>query len=167
MAGAKQRQPDFKIWCLNVSIGVSALLTLALVVSAGHGVMVRRRPPPPPISPTPATATATALVEPAALPAPINVEILNGCGVRGAANAAASALRAVQGFDVVQIGNASGVRIARSVVLDRTGNGQAARVGKALGIDDVLFQRAADGRSLVTVIVGYDRGHWDEPLAGR
>jgi len=160
--GAKQQRTSLKIWCLNLSIGVAALLTMALVASTVHGVVARRRPPPP----LPEATTAVA-AEPAAWTQPINVEVLNGCGVRGAANAAASVLRLATGFDVVRIGNARGVRIARSVVLDRTGDGQAARVAEALGVRDILFQRAADDLPPVTVIVGYDQGRWDEPLAGR
>jgi hypothetical protein len=100
----------------------------------------------------------------------MRIEVLNGCGVRGAAKAAASILRAGEGFDVVTIGNADGVRIGSTLVLDRVGAGvEAERVARALGVDRdaVLFQRPIAGRVDVTVIVGYDQGRWDEPLTDR
>jgi hypothetical protein len=95
----------------------------------------------------------------------IRVQVLNGCGVPGAGSGMASVLRLAGGLDVVEIGNADQFDFDSSLVLDRTGNSAfAERVAQILNGAPVLRQRQAEARSDVTVIVGYDRGRWLEPL---
>jgi hypothetical protein len=97
----------------------------------------------------------------------IRVQVENGCGVTGAAASLASALRRAGGFDVVEIGNAENFDFEVTVVVDRTGRGNAAReVARALGGAPIVRQRLQQTRFEVTVIVGYDKGRWSEPLAG-
>ena len=96
----------------------------------------------------------------------IRVQVLNGCGVAGAGAAMASVLRRAGGIDVVEIGNADDFDFESSVVIDRRGERTSAlRVARALGDAPVVLQRS-DGCCEVTVIVGYDRGRWLDPLQG-
>jgi hypothetical protein len=155
---ANDRRARLGSWLLNSGIGLVAILILVLVASALDGVMEARgtHPPPPP---------------PGAAPVePVRVEVLNGCGVSGAAKAAASVLRAAEGGDVVTIGNAHGARIAHTIVIDRGGRREAAmHVARVLGGEEtqVVYQRAARPGADVTVIVGYDDGRWEVPFAVR
>jgi hypothetical protein len=96
----------------------------------------------------------------------IKAQVLNGCGVAGAGAAMASVLRRAGGIDVVEIGNADDFDFESSVVIDRRGDrASAMRVARALGGAPVVLQRS-DGCCEVTVIVGYDRGRWLDPLQG-
>jgi LytR cell envelope-related transcriptional attenuator len=99
-------------------------------------------------------------------PGETRAQVLNGCGVAGAGAAMASVLRRAGGIDVVEIGNADDFDFESSVVIDRRGDRAAAlRVARALGGAPVVLQRS-DGCCEVTVIVGYDRGRWLDPLQG-
>lgn len=103
----------------------------------------------------------------AAIPAGIRVQVQNGCGVSGAGIKLASVLRRAGGFDVIEIGNADAFDFERTVVVDRTGDGVAARaVARALGGSPIVRQRQAGRPYAVTVIVGYDGGRWKKVLAG-
>jgi hypothetical protein len=97
----------------------------------------------------------------------IRVQVQNGCGVSGAGNKLASVLRRAGGFDVIDIGNADAFDFEQTVVVDRTGDGVAARaVARALGDPPIIRQRQAGRSFAVTVIVGYDGGRWKKALAG-
>lgn len=97
----------------------------------------------------------------------IRVQVQNGCGVGGAGIKLASLLRRAGGFDVIDIGNADAFDFERTVVVDRTGDGVAARaVARALGDPPIVKQRQAGRSYAVTVIVGYDGGRWKRSLAG-
>lgn len=66
----------------------------------------------------------------------IQLDVRNGTGVPGLAQKVTSHLRS-KGFDVVEIGNADSLGLEKTVVLDRSGNAEAARrVASALGLDD-------------------------------
>jgi hypothetical protein len=63
----------------------------------------------------------------------IEVEVLNGCGRKGAAAEVAERLRSL-GFDVVAIGNADDFDHAETVVIDRSGSSAGVtQVAEALG----------------------------------
>ncbi len=68
---------------------------------------------------------------------------------------------------MVEIGNADDFDFESSVVIDRRGGDRASalHVARALGSAPVVLQRS-DGCCEVTVIVGYDRGRWLDPLQG-
>jgi hypothetical protein len=103
----------------------------------------------------------------AVAPAGIRVQVQNGCGVSGAGIKLASVLRRAGGFDVVDIGNADAFDFDCTVVVDRIGDGIAARaVARALGDAPIVRQRQPDRPYAVTVIVGYDGGRWKKALAG-
>ena len=100
-------------------------------------------------------------------PATLRVEVQNGCGVRGAAMAAASLLRTGHGIDVVTIGNARGVRLEQTVVLDRVGRPELARrVAAAIGATEAVLQRRPGSDYDMTVVLGYEGGRWDAGVLG-
>lgn len=101
------------------------------------------------------------------VPGPIRLEVLNGCGIQGAAGHVASFLRSA-GFDVVYEGNAEHFRFTESIVMDRAGVLSAARrVAETLGIGNCVQQIKMDPYRIedMTVIVGrdYRRMRLDEP----
>ncbi len=88
----------------------------------------------------------------------IQVEVLNGCGVSGAADKITEFLRSDK-FDVVQIGNYVSFDIEKSMVIDRTGNmSNAYKVAAALGIDRKnVIQQVNDNYFLdVSLVIGKD-----------
>lgn len=87
---------------------------------------------------------------------PPRVEVLNGAGKAGLARSATQRLRG-EGFDVVFFGNAGRFDHARSVVLDRSGDREAAlAVAATLGIDSVEAVPDASLLLDVSVILGSD-----------
>lgn len=90
----------------------------------------------------------------------IQLNVLNGCGTRGASANITAKLRAA-GFDVVEIGNYRSFDVAKTMVVDRTGNlGRARRVASALGVDpvNIIQEINPDYYVDVSVIVGGDFG---------
>lgn len=84
------------------------------------------------------------------------VEVLNGAGDPGAAEQVAARLRE-RGFDVVYFGNAESFDHRRTIVLDRSGKGDAARkVAKTLGADTVLEDPKPELYLDATVVLGDD-----------
>ncbi len=66
---------------------------------------------------------------------PIQLEVLNGCGVNGVAEKFTDYLRAGN-FDVVNIGNYRSFDVDHSLLIDRTGNmKKALEIASALAID--------------------------------
>jgi hypothetical protein len=88
----------------------------------------------------------------------IQVDVLNGCGISGAASASTSYLRA-RGFDVVEIRNYKTFDVQESIVIDRRGELKyARRVAYALGIsqENIVQQINDDYYVDVSVVVGRD-----------
>lgn len=86
----------------------------------------------------------------------VRVQVLNGCGMRGVAQQVANVLR-LNGFDVVEVGNASSFDYSNTVVLDRVGKGgRAQEVAVVLGVESAIIQRIEGSSTDVTVIVGKD-----------
>ncbi len=86
----------------------------------------------------------------------IQLDVLNGCGVSGAANRITGYLRA-RGYDVVELRNYKTFDVQESLVIDRTGNLQnAERVAYALGIprENIVQQISPDYYVDVSVVVG-------------
>jgi hypothetical protein len=115
------------------------------------------------VRPTVEASAAVAPVAPeAATPQvqrPIRLQVLNGCGVRGLAKVVTPALRA-KGFDVRETRNANHFRYERTVLIDRVGRPELARiVADSLGMDgaSVTTESARNLADIdVTVIVGAD-----------
>lgn len=88
----------------------------------------------------------------------IQIDVLNGCGVPGAATMVRDYLRA-RGYDVVELRNYKSFDVEESLVVDRTGESQAAeKVAYALGISRsrIIRQINPDYFVDVSVIIGKD-----------
>jgi hypothetical protein len=88
----------------------------------------------------------------------IQLDVLNGCGGKGAASRFTSYLRAA-GFDVVEMKNYKVSSVPRTLVVDRVGNLAAARrVASSLGVSEnnVVQQLNPDYFVDVSVIIGGD-----------
>lgn len=88
----------------------------------------------------------------------IQVDVLNGCGIAGAASSATTYLRA-RGFDVVEVRNFKTFDVETSMVVNRRGNADyARRVAYALGIArrNIVEQLNEDYFVDVSVVIGRD-----------
>ena len=88
----------------------------------------------------------------------IQIDLLNGCGVSGAATAVRDYLRA-RGYDVVEMRNYKSFDVGESLVVDRTGDFRTAeKVAYALGIQKshIIHQINPDYFVDVSVIIGKD-----------
>jgi hypothetical protein len=66
--------------------------------------------------------------------APVQIEVLNGCGAPGIADKFTAFLRR-KGFDVVKTGNYESYNVPKTLVIDRKGKDRAAaKIGEALGL---------------------------------
>lgn len=88
----------------------------------------------------------------------IQIEVLNGCGVDGIANAYTGLLRA-NGFDVVETGNFETFDLQETIIISRSGvMDNAYRVANALGVSEqnVIRESSPDFYLDVSVIIGHD-----------
>jgi hypothetical protein len=86
------------------------------------------------------------------------IQVLNGCGITGAANAVADFLRR-RSFDVKNIGNADMWNYPFTMVVSRSLDMSIARqVSEALGTDKLILMRTDEDLYNVTVILGPDFG---------
>jgi hypothetical protein len=88
----------------------------------------------------------------------IQIDVLNGSGLQGAANDCTSYLRA-RGFDVVEMRNYKTSDLEESLVIDRVGNTvNAEKVAYALGIkkQNIVQQLNQDYYVDVSVVLGKD-----------
>ena len=88
----------------------------------------------------------------------IQIEVLNGCGVSGIANAYTGLLRK-NGFDVVETGNFETFDLEETIIISRSGvMTNAYRVANALGVpeENVIRESSPDFYLDVSVIIGHD-----------
>lgn len=88
----------------------------------------------------------------------LQMDVLNGCGVKGAGAKVTSLLRS-NGFDVVEMKNFKTFNVPQSLVIDRIGDiSSARRVAAALGISEknIVQQLNPDYFVDVSVIIGLD-----------
>ena len=88
----------------------------------------------------------------------IQIDLLNGCGERGAASKFTNYLRA-RGYDVVEMKNYRTFDVKESLVIDRNGDVEIARkVAYALGVSEknIIQQINHDYFVDVSVVVGKD-----------
>lgn len=88
----------------------------------------------------------------------IQIEVLNGCGVPGIANAYTGLLR-TNGFDVVETGNFETFDLQETVIISRSGvMDNAYRVANALGVSEqnVIQESSPDFYLDVSVVIGHD-----------
>ena len=91
-------------------------------------------------------------------PRVIQLDVLNGCGVKGAGARFTDVLRA-SGFDVVEMKNYKTFSVSKTLVIDRVGDLKAARrVASSLGISEknVIQQLNPDYFVDVSVVIGED-----------
>jgi len=89
---------------------------------------------------------------------PVQLEVLNGCGVNGVAEKFTDYLRAGN-FDVVNIGNYRSFDIDHSLLIDRTGNmSNAFKIASTLGIEknNIIQQVNKEYFLDVTLVIGKD-----------
>lgn len=89
---------------------------------------------------------------------PVQLEVLNGCGVNGVAEKFTDYLRAGN-FDVVNIGNYRSFDIGHSLLIDRTGNmSNAFKIASTLGIEknNIIQQVNKEYFLDVTLVIGKD-----------
>lgn len=88
----------------------------------------------------------------------IQLDVLNGCGVAGAASTITGFLRS-RGYDVVEIRNYKTFDVQETLVIDRTGTRvEADNVASALGVkpENVIVQISPDYFVDVSVVIGKD-----------
>lgn len=88
----------------------------------------------------------------------VQLDVLNGCGVKGAGTQFTNFLRK-RGFDVVEMKNYKTFTIPKTLVIDRVGNLDAARrVASALGVnhEHIIQQLNPDYFVDVSVVIGHD-----------
>lgn len=121
-------------------LAVSILLGLAMLM----GVSMKSDPVPE----TAATAPAVPYIG--------SIEILNGCGIEGAANRVADYVRS-KNFDVKSIGNAQSWNYPFTLVVSRTLDTLiAAKISHVLGTNKLVIIRNNENHYDVTVFIGPD-----------
>lgn len=141
-------------WFTNPRVFAIDLAIAALAIVVGYllySLLVRHLVSPP-VEPERAGSESGEVIQ---------IDLLNGCGISGAAGSWAGYLRS-RGFDVVEMRNFKTYDVEHSLVVDRTGNLEnARRVARALGIrtENIIRQISEDYYVDVSVVIGkdYDR----------
>jgi len=144
-SGKKQLSGSSSNFILNLIIAVLVLLILFLT----YALLVQ-------ITRTSQQDDNTA--EKVLLPSQVQIEVLNGCGISGAADKFTEYLRA-RGFDVVNKGNYSSFDVDNTLVIDRSNNAdKAALVAEVLGVENKRIIKQFNNQYFldVSVIVGKD-----------
>lgn len=131
---------------LNAAIGFLSILLIVLLVALSTRIIYPR------IFNQRAEAKSQLISE------IIQIEVLNGCGIAGIANAYTGVLRS-NGFDVVETGNFDHFDLKETIVISRSGVlDNARRVASALGIKEinVIREESPDYFLDVTVVIGHD-----------
>jgi len=144
------RQPPTSFKKDPRSLALNAVIAV-LVILVGYlaYVLIERHVIQPPVD------TARSGVAPGEI---IQLDVLNGCGVSGAATTFTGYLRA-RGFDVVEIRNYKTFDVDESLVIDRTGNlKNAEKVAYALGVkkQNIVQQLNQDYYVDVSFVIGKD-----------
>ncbi|MBM2841770.1 MAG: hypothetical protein HW412_2298 [Bacteroidetes bacterium] len=135
---------DHRTLALNVLIGLLVVVVGYLTYS-----LLDRHVLQPPVDPGKADVASGEIIQ---------VDVLNGSGVNGAASTCTSYLRA-RGFDVVEMRNYKTPDVIESLVIDRVGNmSNAQKVAYALGIKkkNIVQQLNHDYYVDVSIVIGKD-----------
>ena len=135
---------DHRAIALNILIGLLIVVVGYLAYS-----LLNRHVLQPPVDAGKAGVAAGEIIQ---------VDVLNGSGLQGAANSCTSYLRA-RGFDVVEMRNYKTSDVDESLVIDRVGNvTNAEKVAYALGIKkkNIVQQLNHDYYVDVSVVIGKD-----------
>jgi hypothetical protein len=139
---SSRRNP--RILILNIVIGLLVVVVGYLAYS-----LLSRSVLQPPVDPGKAGVAPGEVIQ---------IDVLNGSGLQGAANNCTSYLRA-RGFDVVEMRNYKTSDVDESLVIDRVGNmTNAERVAYAIGIKkkNIVQQLNHDYYVDVSVVIGKD-----------
>lgn len=131
---------------LNAAIGFLSVLLIILLIALGTRIIYPR------------IFNQRAETESQLISEIIQIEVLNGCGIPGIANAYTGVLRE-NGFDVVETGNYDNFNLEKTIVISRSGVlDNARRVANALGVDpiNVIREESPDYFLDVTVVIGHD-----------
>jgi hypothetical protein len=132
---------------LSMVLNGCIVVTFAAIAYFSYTYIARSASTPGDVHPHPAAAAKV-----------IQLDVLNGCGARGAASHFTGFLRTA-GFDVVEMKNYKVRTIEKTIVIDRVGNLAAARrVAAALGVSEsnIVQQINPDYFVDVSVIIGAD-----------
>ena len=138
------RRKEPRVVALNVLIVVLAVVVGYLTYS-----LLNRNILQPPVDAGKAGVAAGEIIQ---------IDVLNGSGVQGAANNCTAYLRA-RGFDVVEMRNYKTSDVDESLVIDRVGNTtNAEKVAYALGVSkkNIVQQLNHDYYVDVSVVIGKD-----------
>lgn len=92
--------------------------------------------------------------------ATVVVEVLNGCGIKGAAEEVADWLRG-KGVDVFSVGNAEDFQYDATIIVDRCeDDSKIDHLAEIIGSDRVVHQVKSSAFVDATIIVGKDLGEW-------
>lgn len=129
---------------LNVLIALLAVVVAYLAYSFVHRSFIE-----PPVDVKRANVSAGQVIQ---------IDVLNGCGIGGAAQSFTGYLRA-RGYDVVEMKNYKTFDVKESLVIDRGGNVETAKkVAYALGVNEqnIIQQINPDYFVDVSVVIGKD-----------
>lgn len=146
MADSSSKNGSSNSLFLNAAIGFLSVLLLILLVALFTRLIYPRIF-------TERTETNSELISEI-----IQIEVLNGCGVPGIANAYTGILR-TNGFDVVETGNFETFDLQETIVISRSGiMDNAYRVADALGVarENVIRESSSDFYLDVTLVIGHD-----------
>lgn len=134
---------NWKDIILKIFIGVVAIINIILVISTFRQcsqtpeeeiVISEEKIIPPPLR-------------------PIQIEVLNGCGVSGIAAKFTDFLRSLD-FDVVKTDNYESFNVLKTVVVDRRGNrNNMLKIAEALGLSDERILEEVNEAYLVDAVV--------------
>jgi hypothetical protein len=136
-----------KEWRRYTTIALNSIIGILILVVGyyAYGYFSSTNSPPPPVEkPKPKRI--------------IQVDVLNGCGVKGITTKFTRYLR-TRGIDVVETRNYKTFQVPHTLVVDRIGNLESARyIASSLGIDstNVIQQLNPDYFVDVSVIIGLD-----------
>lgn len=147
MADINSKKPsDSKELYLNAAIGFLSVLLILLLAALFTRIIYPR------------IFNERAELESELISEIIQIEVLNGCGVSGIANAYTGLLRS-NGFDVVETGNFETFDLQETIIISRSGvMDNAYRVANALGVseENVIRESSPDFYLDVSVIIGHD-----------
>lgn len=147
MAETNSKKPsDSKELYLNAAIGFLSVLLILLIAALFTRIIYPR------------IFNERAELKSELISEIIQIEVLNGCGVSGIANAYTGLLRS-NGFDVVETGNFETFDLQETIIISRSGvMDNAYRVANALGVseDNVIRESSPDFYLDVSVIIGHD-----------
>lgn len=147
MAETNSKKPsDSKELYLNAAIGFLSVLLILLIAALFTRIIYPR------------IFNERAELKSELISEIIQIEVLNGCGVSGIANAYTGLLRS-NGFDVVETGNFESFDLQETIIISRSGvMDNAHRVANALGVseENVIRESSPDFYLDVSVIIGHD-----------